>query len=145
MSKISLIISREYATRARKKSFIIMTILAPILMAALIIVPVLISIASEKREEASVIGVLDNSGFYSDSFVNTDKYTFISYDNTSVEDGTQQIINKTINYLVVIPKPADTAFPERVYIYGDKDINGNFESFVKNTPDGKIYRRRNRP
>lgn len=115
-----------------------MTILAPILMAALIIVPVLISIASEKREEASVIGVLDNSGFYSDSFVNTDKYTFISYDNTSVEDGTQQIINKTINYLVVIPKPADTAFPERVYIYGDKDINGNFESFVKNTMRDKL-------
>ncbi|HEX2969915.1 MAG TPA: ABC transporter permease [Bacteroidales bacterium] len=39
MNKISVIIKREYLTRVRKKSFIVMTILAPILMAALIILP----------------------------------------------------------------------------------------------------------
>ena len=39
MNKISVIIKREYVTRVRKKSFIIMTILAPLLMAAIIIVP----------------------------------------------------------------------------------------------------------
>ena len=37
MNKISVIIKREYITRVRKKSFIIMTILAPLLMAAIII------------------------------------------------------------------------------------------------------------
>ncbi len=35
MNKISIIIKREYMTRVRKKSFIIMTILAPILMACI--------------------------------------------------------------------------------------------------------------
>jgi ABC-2 type transport system permease protein len=39
MNKIALIIGREYSTRVRKKSFIIMTILGPILFAALIVVP----------------------------------------------------------------------------------------------------------
>ena len=39
MNKISVIIKREYVTRVRKKSFIIMTILAPVLMAAIMIVP----------------------------------------------------------------------------------------------------------
>jgi len=39
MNKISLIIGREYMTRVRKKSFIVMTLLGPILFAALIIVP----------------------------------------------------------------------------------------------------------
>ena len=39
MNKIALIIGREYSTRVRKKSFIIMTILGPILFAALIIGP----------------------------------------------------------------------------------------------------------
>jgi len=39
MNKIGLIIGREYLTRVRKKSFIIMTILGPILFAALIILP----------------------------------------------------------------------------------------------------------
>lgn len=36
MSKISLIIEREYLTRVQKKSFILMTILSPIVMVALI-------------------------------------------------------------------------------------------------------------
>ena len=39
MNKISIIIAREYNVRVRKKSFIIMTILTPILMALLIILP----------------------------------------------------------------------------------------------------------
>ncbi len=39
MNKISVIIKREYVTRVRKKSFIIMTILAPVLMAAMVILP----------------------------------------------------------------------------------------------------------
>ena len=36
MSKIGLIIKREYTTRIRKKSFIIMTILGPLLFAGLL-------------------------------------------------------------------------------------------------------------
>ena len=39
MSKIGLIFAREYTTRVRKRSFIIMTLLMPALMAALFILP----------------------------------------------------------------------------------------------------------
>jgi len=37
MSKISLIVQREYLSRVRKKSFIIMTLLGPVLMASLLL------------------------------------------------------------------------------------------------------------
>lgn len=40
MNKVGLIIQREYLSRVRKKSFIIMTILGPILFSALFIIPV---------------------------------------------------------------------------------------------------------
>jgi ABC-2 type transport system permease protein len=43
MNKILLILKREYLTRVKKKSFIIMTFLGPLLMAALMIVPVVLS------------------------------------------------------------------------------------------------------
>jgi ABC-type Na+ efflux pump permease subunit len=49
MNKISVIIKREYVTRVRKKSFIIMTLLAPVLMAAIIILPT-VFMATEKQE-----------------------------------------------------------------------------------------------
>ena len=49
MHKIWLIIKREYLVRVRKKAFIIMTILGPLLLAALMIVP--IYLAHESQEE----------------------------------------------------------------------------------------------
>ena len=49
MHKIWLIIKREYLVRVRKKSFIIMTILGPLLMVSLLVLPVYL--ASEGQEE----------------------------------------------------------------------------------------------
>jgi ABC-2 type transport system permease protein len=48
MNKVSVIIKREYITRVRKKSFIIMTILAPVLMAALFVLPTLVMMNGDK-------------------------------------------------------------------------------------------------
>ena len=49
MNKIWLIIKREYLVRVRKKSFIVMTILGPLLMVAVMMVP--IYLANETKEE----------------------------------------------------------------------------------------------
>ena len=49
MHKIWLIIKREYLVRVRKKSFIIMTILGPILMAALLIVPTYLATQTQEN------------------------------------------------------------------------------------------------
>ena len=50
MNKTFLIIKREFLVRVKKKSFIVMTLLAPILMASLIIVPVLISDTDQQKD-----------------------------------------------------------------------------------------------
>ena len=62
MHKMWLIIKREYLVRVRKKSFIVMTILGPLLMAALMIVP--IYLANESQEER-LIAVNHQEDFYS--------------------------------------------------------------------------------
>ena len=59
MNKISLIIKREYLSRVKKKSFIIMTILGPVLMAGIGIVPVYFSMQQSKMQKVEVI---DESG-----------------------------------------------------------------------------------
>ncbi|ASZ09794.1 ABC transporter permease [Chitinophaga pendula] len=61
MDKIWLIIKREFLTRVRKKSFLILTILIPIFFAGLIIVPILIA---SKGEENKRIAVIDDSGLF---------------------------------------------------------------------------------
>ncbi|MDF1559511.1 MAG: ABC transporter permease [Bacteroidales bacterium] len=49
MNKISLIIRREYITRVRKKSFIIMTLLTPFLFALIFIIPMLVMSNEDKN------------------------------------------------------------------------------------------------
>lgn len=59
MSKSLLIIQREYITRVKKRSFIIMSIIGPILFAALMIAPALL--AQMEEDDLKKIAVLDDS------------------------------------------------------------------------------------
>ena len=59
MEKIWLILQREYLTRVRKKSFVVMTLLAPVLLAALFVVPVLLA---SSADDTVFVRLLDESG-----------------------------------------------------------------------------------
>jgi len=59
MNKIFLIIQREYLSRVKKKSFIIMSILGPILFAAFMIVPTWLATMQDKEEK--LIAVVDDT------------------------------------------------------------------------------------
>lgn len=82
-NNISLIIAREYITRVRKKSFIIITILMPVLLAAVIVLPVLLVMQSEKGQHANVL-VVDDTEMFINTFENTDNTTF-SYSSGDIE------------------------------------------------------------
>ncbi len=85
MNKISVIIRREYLTRVRKKSFIIMTILAPVLMAAIIIVPTLLMLSQD--EDFKKIAVIeDNSDLFRDVLRNTKTVEFVYLENMKIND-----------------------------------------------------------
>jgi ABC-2 type transport system permease protein len=85
MNKISVIIKREYITRVRKKSFIIMTILAPLLMAAIITVPTLIMM-SQGGESKKIAVIEDSSDLFKGVIKNTKDAEFVYLENTKVED-----------------------------------------------------------
>jgi len=85
MNKISVIIKREYVTRVRKKSFIIMTILAPVLMAAIIIVPTLLMM-NQSGEFKKIAVIEDNSNLFKGVIKNTKDVEFVYLDNTKVDD-----------------------------------------------------------
>ncbi len=73
MNKISLIIKREYLTRVKKKSFVIMTLLGPLLMAAMMIVPIWIGM---KDQDFQIIEVVDETGLFINQFENTKTLKF---------------------------------------------------------------------
>lgn len=77
MHKIVLILKREYTTRVQKKSFIVLTLLMPVLMAALMILPAFF--ASMDDKESRTIAVYDGSAIFLGRLENTEftKYRFV--------------------------------------------------------------------
>ena len=66
MNKILLIIKREYLSRVRKKSFVIMTIVAPILMTGLMVAPILLH--ESGNDTAKEILVCDENELFETHF-----------------------------------------------------------------------------
>jgi ABC-2 type transport system permease protein len=85
MNKISVIIKREYFTRVRKKSFILMTILAPLLMASIIIIPTVL-MATQEGEHKKIAVIEDGTDLFKGVLKNTNEVEFVYLENTKVAD-----------------------------------------------------------
>jgi ABC-2 type transport system permease protein len=60
MNKIWIVIKREYIQHVRTKGFVISTVLGPVLMIALMVVPILLAVGASG--EKSALAVVDRSG-----------------------------------------------------------------------------------
>lgn len=78
MSNVSIIIQREFNERVRKKSFIITTLLMPVLMIALMAAPALIMQFSKGDEK--VVAVIDESGLVAPHLENSEELRFETTD-----------------------------------------------------------------
>jgi ABC-2 type transport system permease protein len=133
MNKISVIIKREYVTRVRKKSFIIMTILAPVLMAAIIIVPTLIMM-NQGGEFKKIAVVEDNSDLFKGVIKNTKDAEFVYLENTKVED-LKKTFEKAGYYGILYISPELVNTPNAVYLISKKQppigLLQHIENFLK--------------
>ena len=102
MSKINVIISHEYLTRVKSKWFIISTMLAPIGLAMLIAVPVLIAILTADSQEGKV-AIVDRSGLIGEQLVLSDTSRYASGQGRSDASLTEAVRNKELQAYVVIP------------------------------------------
>ncbi|PTM08458.1 MAG: ABC transporter permease [Bacteroidetes bacterium] len=84
MNHLPLIIKREYLTKVKNKSFIVMTILSPIIMIALFAVVAYLSQLNNNKERT--ISILDESGQISTIFKNTENTKYNILSNVSLED-----------------------------------------------------------
>ncbi len=85
MNKTAIIIKREYLTRVRKKSFIIMTILAPLLMASMIILVPVIMLSGDKDYKTIAI-VEENTSIFKNIIPDTKNEKFIYLEGANVND-----------------------------------------------------------
>ena len=127
MHKILLIIKREYLTRVRKKSFVVMTILGPLLMAAIVIVPIYMA---TRGNELKTVAVIDQTGIFFEKFKDTDniKFHYITSDIGSAKSN----FSKSGDYaLLFIPK-TEVSIPTNAILYAESNVAINIKSYIHN-------------
>ncbi|PIQ28973.1 MAG: ABC transporter permease [Bacteroidetes bacterium CG18_big_fil_WC_8_21_14_2_50_41_14] len=129
MNKILLIIQREYLTRVKKKSFIVMTIVGPILMAAMIILPAFLANWSDATEKR--IAVLDETGWFFEKFQNEDNIKFYHVFE-GLEEEKKQALNVKGDLLLYIPLP-ELNVPVNAELFSTKQPGLNVTSYIKST------------
>lgn len=128
MSKIPIIIKREYLSRVKKRSFIVMTILGPLLMAALMIVPVFIS---QMSDETKTIAVVDESGIFYKKFTDTEniKFIYLSEDISKAKESFETSGNYALLWL---PEKVVESQGKTIRLFSDNQPSIAVKSYIEN-------------
>jgi ABC-2 type transport system permease protein len=133
MDKILLIIRHEYLKRVKKKSFLIMTLLTPLLMAAIYIVPVLLAM---QKDDVKKVQYLDESGLIASKFINTDELNFIKTSGTIAQAKANFLASKT-DALVYIPSNiVDNT--NGLQIFAEKNVNLSLKSNIEKIVEEEV-------
>ena len=125
MNKTMLIIRREYLTRVKKKSFILLTILMPFIFAALIMVPLML--ATIQGDEQKTVMVVDKTGRYVGSLKSTANYAFVP-----TADNKDEFYTEDSEVEAVVQITADLAKnPKAVTIYSPREVKAELLSYVE--------------
>ena len=125
MSKIWIIIQREFMTRVKKKSFILLTILMPFIFAALIMVPLML--ATIEGDEQKTVMVVDKTGRYVGSLKSTANYAFVP-----TADNKDEFYTEDSEVEAVVQITADLAKnPKAVTIYSPREVKAELLSYVE--------------
>jgi ABC-2 type transport system permease protein len=102
MNHLSLIIKREYLTKVKNKSFIIMTFFSPLIMVGLISLVAYLS--QLNNDTVRTISVLDESGLFLDQFEDTDNLEYQLLSDVSLDEAKLAAENGEVYGLLFIPK-----------------------------------------
>ena len=118
MNKLKLVIKREYKTRVQKKSFLLLSIITPIIIAGLVIAPILIQQSTFKQKTVLIV---DDTITLGDLLAREKSSKFIKYVNMPIESTIEEVADRFEN-------SQDTMVLH---------LNKNF-GVVKNSP-GQLY------
>lgn len=125
MNKIWIIIQREFMTRVKKKSFILLTILMPFIFAALIMVPLML--ATIEGDEQKTVMVIDKTGRYVGSLKSTANYAFVP-----TADNKDEYYTDDSEVEAVVQITDDLAQnPKAVTIYSPREVKAELLGYVE--------------
>ena len=138
-SPILLIIQREFITRVRKKTFLLMTLLAPLLLAAVMIVPGLL--ASMPEDDKSIIVLDEPSILAPEKGTSQFSLEYLNPNEFDLETGKTFLRESDKDALLYIPSGNgwDPDFiKNNILLFGKEDIGIDLQRFVERQLEEKI-------
>ncbi|MCS5490495.1 ABC transporter permease [Algoriphagus limi] len=134
MNKIWLVIQREYLSRVKKKSFLLATLLTPLIFPAIMAIFIWIAVEEKENQALRIIEVVDeNDLFFLES---SEQYAF-SFSSRSVDEAKDLVKNGDRYGFLYIPK-INLEKPEGITYYGEENPNMNLISYLRSSLKKKI-------
>ena len=118
MSKLSLIIKREFIAKVRNKSFIVMTFLSPLLFVG---IAVFVGYLSAMKADLKTIAIHDETGLFAQEFKSDDEYKYVDLSSVNTKILKDSIVSESYEGLLIIPKVTDNKALEKSIQYISND------------------------
>ncbi len=129
--KLGIIIQREYLNKVKKKSFLLITFLAPVLFAAIAILPSIIMMGT--KEEAKKVGVVDRSGIVLPYLEDNDVTHYIDLGAAADIDGLKADLKDAgVDVLLSISELDPEALSVKADTYSEKPLGMDTGSMIEN-------------
>lgn len=127
MHKVLLVIQREYLARVKKKSFLIATLLTPLIFPAILAVFVWIAVEEKENQSLRVIEVVDETGlFFMES---SEQYAFSSSSKT-LEEAKALVLEGERYGALYLPK-MELSSPQGIQFYGIENPSTALISYLE--------------
>lgn len=139
MNKILLIIKREYLSRVKKRSFLLVTFLVPLVIIGIYALTIYLTARSFENNKATV-HVVDQSGMFAGKIESTKNITFISVaaEENTTDKRERMLEGEGKNFLLIIPPDmatsshAELISKETAGITIQSDISRQLENVLRN-------------
>jgi ABC-2 type transport system permease protein len=118
MSKLVLIIKREFIAKVRNKSFIVMTFLSPLLFVG---IGVFVGFLGTMKADLKTIAVHDETGLFFNEFKSDEEYKYIDLSKVSMKVLKDSIVSEAYEGLLFIPKSTDNVVLQKNMQYVSND------------------------
>ncbi|MGM9736075.1 MAG: ABC transporter permease [Candidatus Cryptobacteroides sp.] len=136
LRNISTIISREYLTRVKKKSFLLVTFLGPIFFAAMCILPSVIMFMTE--DKGKKVAVIDQSGIVMPKMTDSEVVAFEDYSTEPVDSVKSRLDVLGLDALVVVSPIDDQTRSVSVAAYSGKPLSMDLKEAISSRVDDAV-------
>ncbi|MDG1279515.1 MAG: ABC transporter permease [Algoriphagus sp.] len=138
MDKIWLVIQREYLARVKKKSFLLVTLLTPLIFPAIMGIFVWIALEEKDNQSLRIIEVVDDNNLF---FLESSEQYAFSFSNLSEEKAKELVQNGERYGFLHIPN-FELEDPKGITYYGEENPSMNLISYLENNLKKKIEEQR---